>query len=132
MAQVDHYDLYCRLYIDTHETDLAIQAMLNRLAATEFGELRVWATNYKNDCYLPELTRRKPYDPIASSLWTAEIDAEKCDRESFAVFQAGIVAMILELRTENLIVTASCDFEDYIAIETGWNWSEETPDPLRI
>ncbi|MDK2767813.1 MAG: hypothetical protein KYX69_08850 [Sphingomonas sp.] len=122
---------YCRLYIDTRASDDDVQALLDQSTSKEFDGLRVWADNFKNDAYLAEQSARKPYHPIEASRWTAEVDAEDSDPESHERFQAGVVAMIRSLRACGMIVTASCDFEDRVASETGWNWSSETTEPPR-
>ena len=43
--------------------------------------------------------------------------------------QAGLVQLIVELRAKGYLITASCDFEEWVAKETGWNWSTETTEP---
>lgn len=37
--------------------------------------------------------------------------------------------MVLALRDAGFVVTASCDFEDRIIAETGWNWTPASPEP---
>lgn len=122
---------YCRLYIDTAESREAVQTLLNRSAFSHFGELRVEAQVFKNDFYEPGRTKHLTYDAIAASIWTAEVDTEANEAVSFEVFQIGMVEMIRGLRARGMRVTASCDFEDIVAQETGWNWSVDTPEPPR-
>ncbi|WP_210183329.1 hypothetical protein, partial [Methylobrevis pamukkalensis] len=49
--------------------------------------------------------------------------------EQLASFQSGVAALVSNLREGGRFVTASCDFEDLIADETGWNWTEDQPEP---
>ena len=120
---------YSRLYIDTVESRDAIQTLLNRSASSDFAELSVDAAVFKNHGYEPARAKDLNYDPITASIWTAEIDSESTAPESFDVFQRGVIEMIRGLRARGIRVTASGDFEDRIAVETGWNWSVDSPDP---
>ncbi len=122
---------YCRLYIDTEKAREAVQALLDAEVSEHFGDLEVFAPVFKNLGY--SLTRQpdEPYDPIEASQWTSEVDAEEGSAEAFEAFQSGLCSVINELRKAGFVVTASCDFEDRIAAETGWNWSEAHPEPPR-
>ena len=120
---------YCRLYIDTRETRGAVQALLDALASAAFSGLHVEAEVLKNDGHSPGPTRSKPYDPIEASQWTAEINAEDGSIQAIEAFQAGTSAMIVALREAGFLVTASCDFEDRVISETGWNWTRANPRP---
>lgn len=120
---------YCRLYIDTNESRDAVQKRLDSLVTSKFGQIQVLAAVSKNHGYTPARRTSKPYDPIEASQWTAELDAEDCSSRTFEAFEAGISAMIMALREGGLVVTASCDFEDRVAVETGWNWTSASPEP---
>lgn len=120
---------YCRLYIDTNESRGAVQMLLDGLTSSRFPDIQVSAPVFKNHGYDPVGLTSKPYDPIVASPWTAEIDAEESSPEAFEKFQAGVSAVIRDLRGAGFAVTASCDFEDRVVIETGWNWTAENPDP---
>lgn len=122
---------YSRLYIDTVEDRDTIQALLNLSATSDFGKLIVDAPVFKNHSYDPSQASQRPYDPITASIWTAEVDTDANDPESFGIFQNGVIEMIRGLRAQGLRVSASCDFEDRVAAETGWNWSVDTPEPPR-
>lgn len=118
---------YCRLYIDTRETREVVQALLNAKVSGRFRPLEVFATVFKNHGYAQ--VRATPYDPIGASQWTADVDAEDTSTEAFETFRSGLCGVIRELRKVGLIVTASCDFEEQVAAETGWNWTEAHPEP---
>jgi len=120
---------YCRLYIDRNLSRDALQGQLDSLASSQFGDLQVYAKLFKNHGYRPARRDAQLYDPIEASQWTAEVDAEDGSPQAFETFQAGVSAMIRELRKEGSLVTASCDFEDRIIAETGWNWTLANPNP---
>lgn len=44
-------------------------------------------------------------------------------------FKEKIVELIILLRSKYNYVVASCDFEDFIIDNTGWNWNSEHPYP---
>lgn len=119
---------YCRLYIDTRETRDVVKTLLDERVSGHFGLLEVFATVFKHG-YSQARPGATPYDPIDASQWTAEVDAEDTSTEARETFQSGLCSVIRELRKAGLIVTASCDFEDRIAAETGWNWTEAHPEP---
>ncbi|RYG85561.1 MAG: hypothetical protein EON59_11945 [Alphaproteobacteria bacterium] len=129
MATPDADTPYCRLYIDTKESREAVQALLDALTSSRFDHLQVSAPVFKNHGYDPVGLSSRSYDPIEASPWTAEIDAEEGSPQAFETFQAGISAVIGDLRAAGFKVTASCDFEDRVAAETGWNWTSENPEP---
>jgi hypothetical protein len=129
MDTTDDDTPYCRLYIDTRESREAVQALLDTLASAKFERLEVDAKVFKNHGWFPARSSSQPYDPIEASPWTAEMDAEDSSPRAFETFQAGTSAVIRELREAGFIVTASCDFEDRIAAETGWNWTAASPEP---
>lgn len=129
MATPDADTPYCRLYIDTNESRGVVQTLLDGLTSSRFKHIQVSAALFKNDGYDPAGGSCKPYDPIEASRWTAELDAEESSPEAFETFQAGVSVLIRDFRRAGFAVTASCDFEDRVTIETGWNWTVETPKP---
>lgn len=122
---------YCRLYIDTKADREAVQTLLDALTSSWFDHLRVSSPVFKNHGYDPAGLSSRSYDPIEASPWTAEINAEESSPQVLETFQAGICAVIGNLRAAGFTVTASCDFEDRVAAETGWNWTSENPEPPR-
>lgn len=69
------------------------------------------------------------YDPILCSALTAEVALDEEQSEFAERFQAGVVRLVEMLRSRGAFVAASCDFEERIAQETGWNWSARTAEP---
>ena len=122
---------FCRLYIDTTEAREAVQRLLDRLLRPGPAGPRVLVSVSRNDGYEPGRARDAAYDPIAASAWTAELDTELPPSGDHEAFRAWVVAVIGQVRAGGMIVTASCDFEDRVAAETGWNWSTSTPEPPR-
>ena len=120
---------YCRLYIDMGSSREAVRTALKAKISEHFGPREVFARLAKNRAYARSHPGAVPYDPVTASRWTAEVDAEDASVEAFETFQSGLCIVIRELRAEGLIITASCDFEDRIAAETGWNWTETHPEP---
>jgi len=117
---------YCRLYIATDDSQDVVQRALERAIAQQVHRSPIYAAVFKNHGFI---VSRVPYDPIESSRWTAEIDSEASDKADFEEFEAATVGIVRELRARDYVITASCVFEDRIASETGWNWSESTPIP---
>jgi len=122
---------FCRLYIDTSRPRDAIGRLLDDLLRAGPGEPRIHASVSRNDGHAPDRARSAVYDPILASAWTAELDAEATDPAGHDAFRARVVAAIAGARARGMIVTASCDFEERVAAETGWNWSAGTPEPPR-
>lgn len=121
-------DLYCRLYIDTDDERTRVQEAVDVCVAA-FQELSVDARVFRNTGFDVHARSRRSYDPIECSPLTAEISAMEERAEHGEPFQAGTVLLINDLRARGYLVTASCDFEDRIARETGWNWSTRTTEP---
>ena len=115
---------YCRLYLDTGLDLAETRRRLEDEVQRTFPDLIVHAVASRNEGFEP--SGGGAYDPIAASRWTVEIDSEI---DPFDVFQAGVCRLIENLRTDGMIVTASCDFEDRVTAETGWNWTVSSPDP---
>ena len=44
-------------------------------------------------------------------------------------FKEKIAELIIVLRSKYKYVVASCDFEDFITENTGWNWTLDNPYP---
>jgi hypothetical protein len=118
---------YCRLYIATDDDGDAVQRALDTEFSLHVRRSPIYAAVFKNHGFV--VSHGAPYDPIESSRWTAEIDSEASERIDFEAFEAATVNAVRGLRARGYVVTASCVFEEKIASETGWNWSENTPLP---
>lgn len=123
---------FCRLYILTDEPLDAVQATLDAQTPHAFGPLPVEAIGYRNDIFDVSLSRGPHFDPIAGAAHTAEVGAAYSSAQARPGFQAGVVALVRALRDHGYVVTASCEFEDLIVAETGWNWTEQAPRPPGI
>lgn len=120
---------YCRLYIDTDDDRASVQAAIDAYLPQAFERIIVDAPVFKNIGFAPKARARRPYDPIECSPLTAEVCAVDERPEHVEPFEAGLVRLVAELRARGYFVTASCDFEDRVAKETGWNWSARTTEP---
>lgn len=120
---------YCRLYIDTDDDRAGVQAAIDAYLPQAFEELVVEAPVFKNTGFEPRARARNRYDPIECSPLTAEVGAFDESAEHVEPFQTGLVRLVAELRARGYFVTASCDFEERVTEETGWNWSTQTTEP---
>lgn len=120
---------YCRLYIDTDDDRAVVQAAIDACLPRVFHELVVGAPVFKNTGFEPSARGRRRYDPIECSPLTAEVGAIDESPEQSEPFEAGLVRLVVGLRARGYFVTASCDFEERVAKETGWNWSTQTTEP---
>jgi hypothetical protein len=120
---------YCRLYIDTDDDRQSVQDAVDAVLREAFGELRVDAPVRKNTGFVSAARSRYPYDPIACSPLTSEVASIDERPEDVPHFQTGTVQLVRRLRACGYVVTASCDFEDRVARETGWNWSTQATEP---
>lgn len=119
----------CILYIDTNEVIDAVKGAVYESGKNIFSGMNVSLLVYNNEDFDPSRLNKKPYDFIEASKYYVEIVAEDELDEQVMGFQLGVVALIRQIRSGGRIVTASCDFEDLIISETGWNWTESQPEP---
>jgi hypothetical protein len=117
------------LYIDTDEDIDDLEAELNRLLVSVFEGLRIEAPLFRNENFEADKNEQAPYDFIESSQYYSEIGTIEEAPEQLPNFHSGVATLITRLRAGGRIVTASCDFEDFIASETGWNWTVDQPQP---
>ena len=120
---------YCKLYIDTGEDIDDLNAVLNELALGIFSGLPVEMPLYRNENFDSDKSKQTSYDFIESSRYYSEIGMIEEVPEKLSNFQAGVASLVSKLRESGRIVTAACDFEDFIASETGWNWTKSQPYP---
>ena len=120
---------YCRLYIDTDEDRSRVRSTMDECLRAAFQGIMVDASVFKNTAFDAHARARRRYDPIECSPLTSEVCAIDERPEHVEPFQAGTVRLIRELRARGYTVTASCDFEERVSQETGWNWSMENTEP---
>lgn len=109
---------YCRLYIDAQADRERVQALVAETLAP--AGIDAWVMS--NDGHRADAASA-PYDPVRRARWTAELEGSA----PAEAFEAAVCAAIGTLRRRGWIVVASCDFEDRVVAETGWNWSAATP-----
>jgi hypothetical protein len=120
---------YCKLYIDTDEDIAVLEAAVKRASDAIFSGIDVEAPVFRNEDFDAGARSRAPYDFIESSRYYIELGTIEEVPEQIPDFQSGVARLVRSLREEGRFVTASCSFEDVIADGTGWNWTEETPEP---
>jgi hypothetical protein len=120
---------YCRLYIDTDDDRASVQAVIDTYLPRAFEGVVVDAPVFKNTGFEPGARVKHPYDPIECSPLTAEVGTIDERPDDVTPFQAGLVRLVAELRRRGYFVTASCDFEERVTEETGWNWSTKSTEP---
>lgn len=120
---------YCKLYVDTDDDIGRLEAALDAAATDAFVDIRVEYPVYRNENFDPNSQRNVPYDFVECSRFYVEVGAVDRTPKQLVGFQAGVAAMVANIRNAGRFVTASCDFEDVIAKATGWNWTESNPEP---
>lgn len=119
----------CVLYIETNEEIDALTATTYRLVDEIFEQTPAEAVVYRNKNFKETSQRTSPYDFIECSKYYAEISVIDEAPEHIPSFQTGIARLVSDLRNKSRFVTASCNFEEFIADQTGWNWTTETTEP---
>lgn len=120
---------YCKLYIDSSEERPELQEIIDRRLKEYFQEIEVEAPVFDNENFTGETDHRSQFYPIERSRFYVEVDSECTRNDLIAEFQQGIARLVQWLREGGRFVVASCEFEDLIVSETGWNWTPETPVP---
>lgn len=118
---------YCKLYIDTSEELSNVQSRLDGLVKIEFPSFSVEAVTFRNENYIQTTNLSSEFYPIERSRYYVELDVESVDDSELDAFQCGVARVVKVLREGGWFVVASCDFEEVISAETGWNWSRENP-----
>ena len=118
---------YCKLYVETDEDIAGVQEELRSLCESVFGSVAVECPVYRNEDFAEMAAT--PYDPIFSSRYYAEVGTTQQRPEWIVPFQAGVATLVKAFRRSDRFVTASCGFEGLIAEVTGWNWTDDTPNP---
>ena len=121
--------LFCELYVDTDEEIEELEKAIRRASEHAFADISVEFVVYRNDDFDPSAKQRYPYSSIEASQYLAEVSPQTDLSEQPTQYQLGVARLIGALREPGRIVSASCDFEDLIAKETGWNWTRDQPEP---
>src|SRR5262245_50553120 len=120
---------YCKLYIDTDEDMGKLEAALADEVTDAFVGIGVEYRAYLNEDFDPNSREKVPYDFIECSRYYVELGTLEQIPDQLSSFQSGVAALVKSLREQGRFVTASCDFEEVIAVATGWNWTESNPEP---
>lgn len=121
--------LFCELYIDTDEKIEELEKAIGRASEHAFADISVGIVVYRNDDFDASAKERYPYSSIEASQYLAEVAPQTDLSEQPTQYQLGVARLIEALREPGRFVSASCDFEDLIAAETGWNWTRDQPEP---
>lgn len=141
---------YCKLYIDTNldiqDTKRIIDDATSEIYSN-FKELEEESRYFyeEQNSKIPYISnsihRNENHDssiPVGmkpcgvTAKFYVEVDDEYDDRdddEDTEIFVKMTIEIIKILRKNLEYVVASCEFEDKVVEETGWNWTEETPFP---
>lgn len=122
---------YCRLYIDAEMGIEELQTFVDEGVENFFESGSVDAVVFQNENYQADSNLQSITYPVARSRYYVEIEpASDRDLEKFA-FESAIARLVDCLRKECEYVVASCEFEDFIVEQTGWNWTLANPLPPR-
>lgn len=120
-------ELFCRLYV----TCAASLDDVAQVAAREehlFGGLPIDVIASPNDHYAPGHGGQS-YDCINDARFDIEVLGDTGPSLSREEFESGVVRFVIALRKHGWFVTVSGDFEERVVSETGWNWTEQRPNP---
>lgn len=120
---------FCKLYVDTDEEILELQGLLKNLEFDIFNEFSIEIIVYRNEDFKEMARGLVPYSFIECSRYYVEVGTLKEVPECILGFQSAVATLVSSLRNEKRFITVSCDFEDIIVNETGWNWTRDTPEP---
>ncbi|WP_454674020.1 hypothetical protein [Achromobacter pestifer] len=123
---------YCKLYVDSKNDASAMESMLNVGVMMFFDPFAIECVFFINEVYIPDASVDSKTFPIDRSRYYVELDTEPDAGVSEDEFKLRVSKLIIWLRERSDFVIASCDFEDYVAEVTGWNWTPEQPMPQNI
>lgn len=112
---------YCKLYVDTDHGIDYLRNLIAEINSRIFGDAEVFSAVYNNDVFSADADIDSELYPIERSRYYVEIDSEPGAGLEEKMFHFGIASLVNQLRLVCEYVVASCDFEDYIVQETGWN-----------
>jgi len=108
-----------------------LQVLIDNKLQKCFEPGSVDAIVFQNDNYQVRSNIHSTTYPVDRSKYYVEIGpASDSDLEKLT-FESAILQLVSWLRQECEYVVASCEFEDYIVAQTGWNWTIENPLPPR-
>lgn len=120
---------YCKIYIDA-SFNLAEMENIFELGFKECINIPgVEFSLFENDSRIEEIEINSSTYPVDRSRYYAEVDSDPADVIGEDDFNRFVSNLIIWLRLRCDFVVASCNFEDYVAEVTGWNWTLEHPLP---
>ena len=122
---------YCKLYIDVENDIEELQARIDDNVQIFFEPGFVDVVVFRNEHYQIRSDIDSSTYPADRPRYHAEIAAAS-DRElEKPTFESAIAQLVTWLRTECEYVVASCEFENQIVEQTGWNWMLQNRLPPR-
>ena len=120
---------YCKLYIDASFGLGEMESVFDLGFKECISIPGVDYSLFENDSYIEGVEVTSSTYPVERSRYYAEIDSDPADASGERAFNRSVSNLVIWLRQRCDFVVASCDFEDYIAEVTGWNWTPEHPLP---
>ena len=120
---------HCKVYVDFNGDADDLQDLVDEKIGRLFDLKEVYAVAFRNESYRASTDLNSAIYPIERSRCYVEIETDAKELGDEMKFQAGVARLVSELRFDCDYVVASCEFEDYIIEQTGWNWTLEHPKP---
>jgi hypothetical protein len=117
------FDPYCRLYL---HTTVDLSELLARCGRLSDGSVSSCST--ETPVFSLDLKENDDFDEgrfnsekrFVFARYTAEVSGTESDIDEH-VFVRAVCGLISGLRTSGVQVVASCEFEDQVVEQTGWN-----------
>jgi len=122
---------FCKIYIDGIDDVEALQNFLDKVREQVFLDVNVDLDVSKNYDFDPGARAESPYHFMRCSRFFADVSAVEEASEHIENFRSGVVRLVVLLRAQGWFVTVmgDCELENKVVEETGWNWTDESPDP---
>jgi hypothetical protein len=120
---------YCKFFLDTEKNIDEVESILDYFISEIFLPYSVECPIFRNENFKIKSNHTTQYDFIENSRYYTEFALIEENPENITDFQLKTAHLIKKIRESGVTLTASCDFEDLIISETGWNWTEESPEP---
>ena len=119
------------MYIDAKIDIKELQALIDKKVQNFFEFSPVDAVVFPNENYQVSSNVHSTTYPVDRSRYYVEIEPALDRHSEKLTFDFAIAQLVRSLRKDCDYVVASCDFEDYIVEQTGWNWGPDNPLPPR-
>lgn len=118
---------FCQLYVDTKQDRETLKKILTEFCKNEFDFI-VDPIVYKNVDFNLSARQNVPYNFIECSNFRVELEMIDEIQKNISKFNEGIARIVVQLRELGCYVV-STEIESFLIEKTGWNWTEETPEP---